>query len=294
MTVPWMCSLHGGHSREFCDHGADTLEAMLERAVELGFTVFGVSEHAPRRDPRYLYPRETGWGWDVAKLDELFDLYAARVAELAERFADRLVVLRGFEAETVPEDDYEAVMGELRARPGLDYVVGSVHWLGTDLIPLPPGPELEALVARHGGTVPMMLTYYAQVARMVERLRPEVLGHIDLIVGGDAHLAALDSPPLRRAVGAVLERCRDAGTILDVNQGALRRGLPHPHPAPWIVGLARKMGVGFCFGDDSHSVEQVGEGLPEARTYLLDLGVDVLTTLTRRGGRIERIEVALR
>jgi hypothetical protein len=41
------------------------------------------------------------------------------------------------------------------------------------------------------------------------------------------------------------------------------------------------MGIGFCFGDDSHRVSDVGAGLPEARDYLLSCGVPTVTVLTK-------------
>ncbi|HEX6202492.1 MAG TPA: histidinol phosphatase, partial [Thermoanaerobaculia bacterium] len=52
---PWRVSLHGGHSGEFCDHATGTLAEVLEAAVAAGYAIFGVSEHAPRSDPRFLY-----------------------------------------------------------------------------------------------------------------------------------------------------------------------------------------------------------------------------------------------
>ena len=96
-------SLHGGHSGEFCDHAEGSLRDTLEAAVAFGFHTFGVSEHAPRDGAQFLYAEELEGGWDVARLWSTFDDYAVTVNRLAEEFADRLVVLRGFEAEVVSQ-----------------------------------------------------------------------------------------------------------------------------------------------------------------------------------------------
>ena len=48
------------------------------------------------------------------------------------------------------------------------------------------------------------------------------------------------------------------------------------------------MGIGFCFGDDSHGPDQVGAGIEDAREYLLENGVDRVTTLTREDGEVVR------
>jgi histidinol phosphatase-like PHP family hydrolase len=53
------------------------------------------------------------------------------------------------------------------------------------------------------------------------------------------------------------------------------------------------MGIGFCFGDDSHGPHQVGEGVEQARGYLIENGVDTVTVLTREDGAVVRRVVAL-
>ena len=95
-------------------------------------------------------------------------------------------------------------------------------------------------------------------------------------------------------MSSVLERALAAGSILDLNVRAEEKGLTTPYPAPWIVQLAQEIGVPFCFGDDSHSVDAVGVGLEEGRAYLLDLGVETITKLTRSGGGVVKEIVPLR
>jgi histidinol phosphatase-like PHP family hydrolase len=53
------------------------------------------------------------------------------------------------------------------------------------------------------------------------------------------------------------------------------------------------MGIGFCFGDDSHGTTQVGQGIDAARRYLLENGVGHLTVLIRENGAITRKRVPL-
>ena len=57
--------------------------------------------------------------------------------------------------------------------------------------------------------------------------------------------------------------------------------------------MATNMGVPFCFGDDSHRPSEVGSDIEEARRYLLDNGVESITTLAREAGAIVRRRVAL-
>ena len=50
-------SLHS-HSGEFCKHAFGTLEETVRRAIELGFTHYGLSEHMPRYESDDLYDEE--------------------------------------------------------------------------------------------------------------------------------------------------------------------------------------------------------------------------------------------
>lgn len=291
-TRPWRVSLHGGHSGEFCGHARGRLEEVLEAAVAAGFAVFGISEHAPRSAARFLYPEEVEQGWDVARLAADFTAYAEASRRLVERFAGRLTVLRGFEAEVVPAASWAAETAEHRRRHGFEYVVGSVHHV--DELPIDGRPEqLAQAIAGRGSLEAVAVAYYEALAAMVESLAPEVVGHFDLVRKLAAPFGSVDTPAAWRAAERALEAVAAAGSILDVNTAGLRTGLGHPYPAPWIVGRAREMGIGFCFGDDSHGPEHVGAGVDAARGYLLGLGVGEVEVLDREGGEVVRRRVSL-
>ncbi len=291
--APWAVSLHGGHSSDYCDHGDSTLREMLDAAVAVGYHTFGVAEHAPRAGARFLYDEEIERGWDVAKIQGDFEAYAVATQSLAEEYAGRLNVLRGFEAEVVPTDRYADLMLELRERYRFDYMVGSVHWVDDRSIDytlrlfdevVAVFPSLEALAVR----------YYERVAEMVRALRPEVVGHIDVIRKYARHHGPVDTPAIRDAADGALEAIRDAGAIIDVNTSAYRCGFDTPYPAPWLLERAvRHFGIGVCFGDDSHNVAQVGVGILEARAYLLEHGVAYLSTLARSDAGVVRARVPL-
>ena len=291
MPIPWMISLHGGHSGDYCLHGADTLREMLDAAVTAGFTTFGVTTHAPRSDAKFLYSEEIDAGHGPDDVARNFRDYAVACAAFIDEYRGRLEVLCGAEIEVVPEPSFADEAAALRGRHGLDYLVGSVHWV--DEMPIDTSrQDFERAVAGRGGLEPFVLRYYELAGEMVERVSPEVIGHLDLPRLYAEGAPELESGTVRNAVGSVLERALAAGSILDVNVG--ERGLTTPCPAPWIVRMASEMGLPFCFGDDSHSVEQVGAGIEAGRDYLLGLGVDTITKLTRSGEAVVKEEVPLR
>ncbi|MCX5757768.1 MAG: histidinol-phosphatase [Candidatus Hydrogenedentes bacterium] len=291
--APWAVSLHGGHSSNYCDHGTSTLREILDAAVAVGYRTFGVTEHAARNESRFLYPEEIKRGWDVAKIQRDFEAYAAVTQSLAEEYAGRLNVLRGFEAEVVPANRYAPLMLELRERFRFDYMVGSVHWVD-DRITDYSQESFDAVLETYPSLDALAVCYYERVAEMVRALRPEVVGHIDVIRKYARPHGSVDTPAIRDAADGALEAIRDARTIIDVNTSAYRRGLDTPYPAPWLLERAvRHFGIGVCFGDDSHGVAQVGAGILEARAYLLEHGVAYLSTLERSDAGVVQTAVAL-
>jgi histidinol-phosphatase (PHP family) len=289
---PWKVSLHGGHSGRFCEHAVGELQHVLEAAAAAGYHTFGVSEHAPRSQERFLHPTEREKGYDIPQLHAEFEAYAKAIDHLAGEFADRLVVLRGFEAEVIPTAGYRDEMLGIRERFGFDYMVGSVHYVDETSID-GPKTDFETVLARSGGLERAAVKYYEAVAEMVEALRPEVVGHLDLIRRNAEPDAKLDTPAIRKAAGLALEAVHAYGCILDLNTAGYRKGLGSPYPAPWLLRQAHEMGIGFCFGDDSHGPHQVGEGVEKARDYLLENGVNTVTVLTREDGAVVRRVVAL-
>lgn len=299
---PWKVSLHGGHSGEFCDHAEGQLRELLQAAVEAGYRTFGVSEHAPRSAERFLYPNERALGWDVAKTEADFTRYMEAITPLAEEFADRLIVLRGFEAEVVPMADYAARMRSFRSQtlpdgsPLFDYFVGSVHYVD-EIQTDGEMDEYRRGIATFGGMEGYAIRYYETVAAMIEALRPDVVGHLDVIkknvVKAGHFVSSLDAPAVRAAALQALEAARAYGCILDLNTAGWRKGLGEPYPAPWLVQQAQAMGVGFCFGDDSHRPSEVGAGIEAARDYLLSLDVSSVTVLTREAGEVIKRVVSL-
>ncbi len=284
--VPWKVSLHGGHSGQYCGHAQPcTLREVLDAAVAAGYHTFGVTEHAPRCQARFLYPEELELGWTEKTLADHFAAYAREVQALQEQYRERLAILRGFEIEVVPAGEYVKLMRRLRDTYRFQYIVGSVHYVDEILIDGALA-DFNRAVTHCGGLEAMAVRYYHAVAEMVDEMEPAVVAHLDLVRKNAPDEASVDSPAIRKAAGRALEAVAAHGAILDVNTAGYRKGLGRPYPAPWILQRARDMKIGVSFGDDSHGPADVGAGIEAARQYLLDNGIREITYLAQAGGRL--------
>lgn len=291
LTIPWKVSLHGGHSGEFCNHAKGTLREMIEAALDQKMPMFGMTEHSPRYEDRHLFDEEKAQGWNADVLIDVFESYSSEARKLQEEYGGRIELLRGFETEFVDES-YIEKMRDLKVTGQFDYVVGSVHHVKGICIDTFSEWFKKAL-RKCGGLENLAIEYYRSIQTMVQEIKPEVVGHIDLIRKLGDDFGSLDTPRIRAQMNDTLAAVKIAGSILDLNVYPLRKGKPHPYPAPWIVEMARDMGIGFCFGDDSHSPDTVGVGIESGRNYLLSMGVASITALTKADGTPEKITISL-
>lgn len=276
-------SYHGGHSGEFCNHAKSSLESVVEKAMEQGFTHYGLSEHCPRYRQEDLLPGEESLG--VEGLVEAFDRYVPRAFQLRDQYRDRIELLIGFETERVPTDGWLWKMQSLRKAYPFDYIVGSVHDIGGRWVDYSPAAT-RALMSDIGGPQALRIAYFEAMIDMVQRLEPYVVGHIDLVRKFEEPGFSF-SPPVFRHIEQLLEAIRAYGGVIDVNCAAFRNGYGPAYPLPDILTRARQMGVRVTLGDDSHGVDTVGVGLLASRAAIAAAGFDRISYLTRADGWID-------
>ena len=273
-------SFHGGHSGEFCGHAKGTLDEVVRLAIERGFTHYGLSEHAPRFRSEDLYPGEQELGVDG--LQRAFTSYAETAFDLRERYEGRIELLIGFETETLPPDTWLETMRSLRMSHPFDYIVGSSHDIDGRWVDYSTD-STEKLKSDLGGPEALHLAWFARLTDMVEQLRPEVVGHFDLVRKFEPAGFEFGRPALR-AAETLLEAVRANDGVLDVNCAPVRNGYGPVYPLPTLLEMACRMGVGVTLGDDSHGPDTVGVGLEASLQAIAAAGYRTIRRLSRIQG----------
>ncbi len=249
-------SLHGGHSGEYCDHARDTLAQIVAAYHDAGFECVGLTEHMPPVDDAWLYPDEAGLGRTAKWMQARFASYVAEARALQHAYRGRMGILVGMESEWYP--GCAEWVRELRQHDELDYVVGSVHHVRGVCFDF-SSEFYDKAVALCGGKSRMYAAYFDGQLELLQEIRPEVVGHLDLIRLHDPdYLQTMTQPEVWGRIMRNLEWIRDAGAILDVNARALLKGQPEPYVCAPILDAAAKLGIGVAYGDDAHGVADVG------------------------------------
>lgn len=265
-------SAHGGHSGPFCGHARDTLESILDEYVRQEFAWVGITEHMPPLRKRFMYPEEAAAGESLSSLRQRFHRYVARCRSLQEELSDRIRVYVGFETESYPGALQWARQLRDEYRP--DYIVGSIHHLediGFDL----SAASYRAAVDRAGGIEALYRRYFDRQYELIVRLRPQVVGHFDLIRLYDPdYRIRLKHPDIQKKIHRNLEAIRQLGLAIDVNARAYLKGFDEPYPSIAILQQAIAAGIFLLPGDDSHDIQSVGAYLDDVLGLLQTLGAD--------------------
>jgi histidinol-phosphatase (PHP family) len=243
-----------------------------EAAEQAGIAELGVSEHVHR------FQQSLGvWDhpfWREQARDDI-DAYCAFVRQETD-------LRLGLEVDFVPgrEDRTQ----NLIERCELDYVVGSVHFLGEFAV------DFDRFDIWDGvrGPEEVWRRYFETLAAAARSGLFDILAHPDLVKmwGASRPLPAGD---LRRYYEPALEAIADSGIAVEVSTAGLRKPVAEIYPAPAFVEGVLEAGAPIALSSDAHLPEQVGFAYDQALELLDALGVRELAVFERRERRLEPI-----
>ena len=267
---PKRVSIHGGHSGQFCLHAKNTLEDIVKAYVDQGFSWVGITEHMPPSLDEIILPEEKQTGMDLLALHQRFAEYIKECRYLQKKYSDKITLFVGMETETYPGSEQQVIALLQEFQP--DYIVGSVHHIGT--IPIDYSQqEYDRAVETFGGIDQLYCRYFDVQLTMLQQLKPAVVGHFDLIrIFDTEYEERLRKKEISKRIVRNLECIKNYGLILDYNLRSLLKGATEPYVSKYILEMALERGIAVVPGDDSHGVDSIGVNLDNAMKRLQDLG----------------------
>jgi len=271
-NTPQLVSVHGGHSGQFCTHAADTLEAMVQAYIRKGFSWVGITEHMPPPNNRFRYPDEAQAGLDAGHLYQRFERYMTTARSLQKKYASAIRLYVGFETETY-SGTYPFIEQLIKAFAP-DYIVGSVHHVNDTGIDWTPA-SYQAVARQLGGIEALYEAYFDLQYEMLDRLKPSVVGHFDLVRIFDAdYRQRLQNDSIRQRIQRNLVLIKRLGLIMDLNLRPLHKGGVEPYIAGPILEQVKTLDIPVVPGDDSHDVATVGAYVEHGIRLLQEMGFD--------------------
>ena len=252
--------LHNHTTR--CNHAEGTIDAYLERAIDLGIDIYGFSEHAPMDfDEKYRLAFEE------------MEAYRADVLDAKERYADQIEILLGYEVDWLPGHMDERVL-----KADVDYLIGSVHFIdkwGFD------NPEfLNGWKEKDIDEI--WKAYFEATEAMANSGLFDVVGHLDLI----KVFKYLPREDTRILAKDALRAIKRSGMVLELNTAGLRKPIGEIYPSRALLEAAYELDIPITFSSDAHSPKQVGLGYEEATELARDVGYTKAVTFKGRDKKL--------
>jgi len=263
----------------FCDGNSD-VETNCRAAYEKGLNCLGFSSHAPIRKKI----EKTGWVIKEELLNDFLsegDLgqYIDEVNAAKLRWEGKLKVFLGLEADfisgiTGPSDSDFAKMG-------LDYIIGSVHFIippkGNPFTVDSPLAELERGIREgfDGDPQAMVDFYYDALAALVGQKGFDVLGHPDLLKKHNANNRFFDedSAQYKKRCEEIAALAEKNKVTVEVNTGGMnRKYIKSPYPSGNFLKSFREHNVPAVINADAHKPEDLDGYYAEAVAAMLAAG----------------------
>jgi histidinol-phosphatase (PHP family) len=249
---------------------AANVERYREAADAAGISELGVSEHIHRfRQALDVWDHPY---WRQQAVDDI-DAYCAYVREETD-------LRLGLEVDFVPgrEDRTQ----NLIERCQLDYVVGSVHFLGDLAVDFDRYDIWEQ--ARSPEAV--WTRYFETLADAARSGLFDILAHPDLVkMWGSARPAP--NGELRRYYEPALEAIAESQIAVEVSTAGLRKPVEEIYPAREFLDGVVATGAPIALSSDAHLPEQIGLYYDQALELLQSAGVGELAVFD---GRVRRLE----
>jgi histidinol-phosphatase (PHP family) len=246
-----------------CGHATGEPAEYAARAVALGLTEIGFSDHSP------LIAHERA---NISmRLSEL-PVYHKMIRGVQQAYYGRLNIKLGIEADYVP--GHEKVTGEILAGFPYDYVIGSVHFMkdwGFD------NPE-EIKQWETADVARVYRDYYALLRQSAESGLFDIIGHVDLVKKFGHRSPEDQAPEVRKTA----ETFKDSGVVIEINTAGLRKPVGEIYPSLEALKIYREFRVPVTFGSDAHQPDDVGRDFAAAARLARDAGYEEYVSFRNR------------
>ena len=272
------------HTHSTFSDGKNTAEEHVLAAIEKGFTVLGFSEHSMHPlDPAFYSAVDSNWHMQPQN----FSKYVAEVKRLKEKYADRIKLLIGFEADYFysPAIGLAAPDKAPYSEYSPDYLIGSVHFIYTqkgfftvDNKSEEVQKALTNFYADQSGNIngkAVVCDYFEAERNMLKSGKFEIMGHPDLIRlrNGALHFFDENESWYKEQLMLTAKSAATAGVIAEINTGAVARGLmDDTYPSMQFLEYLHDNKVPVCINSDAHKCE------------FLDAAFDIAAVKAQRAG----------
>lgn len=254
----------------YCD-GADSPALLVEAAAAEGFSALGFSGHDV-----------LAGGEDFCMSCDGKKKYIDEIKRLQKTAP--ISVFLGLETDALSPWE----------RDGFDFIIGSAHGVKKDgkiFWADLSAEDFKGAVDAFSGVYNFIEAYFCMVEKAVS-LKPDILGHIDLITKYNTCGVFFDETDSRYLDCAkrALQKALDNDIIIEINTGAMARGMDRLYPGIELLRTIKQKNGRIMLSSDCHDRNKLSFRFYETLKLLEDEGFSYLTVLTPDGFRQQSLE----
>ena len=251
----------------YCD-GRGTIEEFILKAIEFDMSVLGISSHAP-------VPFATRWNIAIDSIDD----YVTDIKYFKEKYKNDIEILMALEVDYLP--GLTSPGDSFIKNIGLDYVIGSVHFMGV----LNDGTHwtmdgslddfMNGFQEIYNNDIKRLVgEYYKRERDMVQSSSPDIIAHMDKVKMQSKKAGLFDESETwyRDELRHTLEIIKDYGTIVEINTKLFPdRGyfIPGREYFKWL----KELDIPVTINSDAHDPYKLIVGFKEAAMMLKSAGI---------------------
>lgn len=217
-----------------CNHAYGENEEYVKQAIQNGTKFFGFSDHGPM-------DFDENHRMKFSQMSE----YESSVFHLKEKYKDDIEILLAYEV-----DFLEGFMDKKVLKADVDYLIGSVHFVGKWGF---DNPEFIGDY-KHKDIDKIWQEYFDTVEAMAKSGLFDIVGHLDLI----KIFNFLPKKDVRLIAKNALKAIKDADMVVELNMSGYRKPVKEAYPSSSLLEVMQELDIPITFSSDAHAPEQVG------------------------------------
>ncbi len=260
-----MIGLVDYHMHTVLSDGKDSYEEMIKVAIEKGLAEIGFTDHV------CLKPVD----WAINLVD--IPVMTAQITDLQEKYKSRIHIRYGIEVDYFP--GYEPEIKDIIASIPLDYVIGSVHFIGDWNF------DTDKSLYGKWSNDHLYGMYFDLIQQAVRSNLFDVIGHLDII----KKFRVYPETNQDKLIEDTLKLIQQNNVVVELNTGGIDRPCAEMTPSPKILEMCHKHNIPVTLSSDAHRAIHVARHYETAVDVLQRIGYTDIVAFQKRERRMVRL-----
>jgi histidinol-phosphatase (PHP family) len=252
---------------KYSPDAAGNIEDYIKEAKKNGIDEIGFSEHM-------ILHYESDYSY---RSPDFIKTYIQKFLEIRKN--SEIPIKLGAEIDFFPKD-IEKIREFIQKYP-FDYVIGSVHYLGTWAID--SRSQIHEYLKRD--MLQVYEEYFGTVRKLCQSRLFDILGHADLIKLFGFNPNCNFDYVMKETVEAIVEN----NMCVEVNTSGLVRPCAEIYPSKQFLTLLKQNKVPITLGSDAHNPRDVGRHFDKALKLMKEVGYNQVCTFEARMRKIKEV-----